>query len=32
MLGVTEAAAIAKEHEAMLSQLCKITDVWCLPK
>jgi hypothetical protein len=22
----------AKEYEAMLSQLCKITDVWCLPK
>ena len=22
----------SKEYEAMLSQFCKITDVWCLPK
>jgi hypothetical protein len=31
MLGVAEAAATVKEYEAMLSQLCKITDMWCLP-
>jgi hypothetical protein len=31
-LGVTETAAITKEHEQMLGRLCKIKDVWCLPK
>ena len=31
-LGVTERAAINKEYEEMLARLCKIKDVWCLPK
>src|SRR5216683_1703238 len=30
-LGVTERAAIDKEYEGMLAQLCKIKDQWCLP-
>lgn len=31
-LGLTERAAINKEYEQMLARLCKIKDVWCLPK
>ena len=31
-LGVTERAAINKEYEQMLARLCKIKDLWCLPK
>ena len=31
-LGVTETAAITKEHEGMLGRLCKIKETWCLPK
>jgi len=30
-LGLTERAAIHKEYEGMLAQLCKIKDQWCLP-
>ncbi len=30
-VGATEREAIAKEYEGMLSQLCKIKEVWCLP-
>jgi hypothetical protein len=30
--GVTERDAITKEYEGMLGRLCKIKDVWCLPK
>ena len=32
LLGPTETAAITKEYEEMLGQLCKIKEVWCLPK
>jgi len=32
LLGLTERAAINKEYEDMLERLCKIKDVWCLPK
>jgi hypothetical protein len=31
-LGLTERAAINKEYEEMLAKLCKIKEVWCLPK
>jgi hypothetical protein len=31
-LGLTERAAINKEYEEMLTKLCKIKEVWCLPK
>lgn len=31
-LGVTERAAINKEYAEMLGRLCKIKEVWCLPK
>jgi hypothetical protein len=31
-LGVTERAAVNKEFEDMLGRLCKIKEVWCLPK
>ena len=31
-LGLTERAAINREYEEMLARLCKIKDVWCLPK
>jgi hypothetical protein len=31
-LDLTERAAINKEYEEMLARLCKIKDVWCLPK
>jgi hypothetical protein len=31
-VGVTEGAAINKEYEEMLAGLCKIKEVWCLPK
>jgi hypothetical protein len=31
-LGVTEKAAIVKEYDEMLARLCKIKQVWCLPK
>ncbi len=31
-LGVTEIAAITKEYEEMLARVCKIKEVWCLPK
>jgi hypothetical protein len=30
--GVAERAAIDKEYEEMLARLCKIKEVWCLPK
>jgi len=32
LLGQTEKTAIAKEYEGMLGRLCKIKEVWCLPK
>ncbi len=32
LIGVTESAAITKEYEEMLARLCKIKEVWCLPK
>ena len=32
LLGLTERAAVNKEYEEMLGRLCKIKDVWCLPK
>src|SRR5512143_4315530 len=32
LLGPTERAAINKEYEEMLGRLCKIKEVWCLPK
>ncbi len=32
LLGLTERAAINKEYEEMLARLCKIKEVWCLPK
>ena len=32
LLGLTERAAINKEYEGMLARLCKIKEVWCLPK
>jgi hypothetical protein len=32
LLGLTEKAAINKEYEEMLARLCKIKEVWCLPK
>jgi len=32
LLGVTEKAAVVKEYEEMLAQLCKIKEAWCLPK
>jgi hypothetical protein len=32
ILGVTERAAITKGYEEMLAKLCKIKDLWCLPK
>ncbi len=32
LLGLTERAAVTKECEGMLGRLCKIRDVWCLPK
>lgn len=31
-LGLTERAAITKEYQEMLTRLCKIKEVWCLPK
>ena len=31
-VGATEREAIAKEYEGMLSQLCKIKEVWCVPR
>jgi len=31
-LGLTERAALNKEYAEMLARLCKIKDVWCLPK
>jgi hypothetical protein len=31
-LGLTERAALTKEYEEMLARLCKIKDLWCLPK
>lgn len=31
-LGITERAVINKEYEEMLARLCKIKEVWCLPK
>lgn len=30
-VGAIEREAIAREYEGMLSQLCKIKEVWCLP-
>ena len=32
LLGLTEKAAITKEYDEMLARLCKIKEVWCLPK
>jgi hypothetical protein len=32
LLGPAGRAAINKEYEEMLARLCKIKDVWCLPK
>jgi hypothetical protein len=32
LLGLTERAAINKEYEGMLARLCKIKEVWCMPK
>ncbi len=32
LLGPAETTAIAKEYEEMLTRLCKIKEVWCLPK
>ena len=32
LLGLTERAAINKDYEEMLARLCKIKEVWCLPK
>jgi len=31
-IDLTERAAITKEYEEMLARLCKIKEVWCLPK
>ena len=31
-IDLTERAAINKEYEEMLARLCKIKEVWCLPK
>jgi hypothetical protein len=31
-IDLTERAAINKEYEEMLARLCKIKDVWCLPR
>lgn len=31
-LGAVERAAITKEYEEMLTRLCQIKDLWCLPK
>jgi hypothetical protein len=31
-LGVTERDAATKEYDGMLERLCKIKDVWCLPR
>ncbi len=31
-LGMIERAVINKEYEDMISRLCKIKEVWCLPK
>jgi len=31
-LGLTERAAITKVYEEMLARLCKLKEVWCLPK
>jgi hypothetical protein len=30
--GQKETAAITEEYAEMLARLCKIKDVWCLPK
>ena len=30
--GITERDAITKEYEGMLARLCKIKEVWCLPR
>jgi hypothetical protein len=32
LLDLTERAAINKEYEEMLGRLCKIKEVWCLPR
>jgi len=32
LLGLTERTAVNKEYEEMLAKLCKIKEVWCLPK
>jgi len=31
-LDLTQKAALSKEYEEMLARLCKIKEVWCLPK
>jgi hypothetical protein len=31
-IDLTERAVINKEYEEMLGRLCKIKEVWCLPK
>jgi len=32
LLGLTERAAINKEYEEILARVCKIKEMWCLPK
>jgi len=32
LLGQTERAAVNKEYEEIIARLCKIKEVWCLPK
>jgi hypothetical protein len=32
LFGLTERAAVNKEYEEMLARLCKIKEVWCVPK
>ena len=31
-VGLTERAAINREYEQMLARLCKLKEIWCLPK
>jgi len=31
-IDLTERAAINKEYEEMLARVCKMKEVWCLPK
>jgi hypothetical protein len=32
LLGLTERVDINREYEEMLGRLCRIKEVWCLPK